>query len=247
MSHLLISDIHLDEQSPARTRVFENVLRQAADLGHQLWILGDLFEAWIGDDDDSTFSTHIKNLLKEYSLTSDLNARLMHGNRDFLIGDAFCRQSACTLLPDPYITRLGELDVILSHGDQLCTDDQPYQNWRSQFTNSSWQQQFLAQPLSERRHFAARARLESRQYQQNLEEQLMDVNQQAVIDWFTRWQKPVLIHGHTHRPNTHHYTVDNMSCQRWVLGDWKPHGKLIVVSNSQVTMIDSERYLSTGR
>ncbi len=215
---LLISDLHLDDSRPDICSGFLRFLAEQAPQADTLFILGDFFEAWIGDDDDDGFLDTIKTALKTLSTTTTI--KLMHGNRDFLLGPVFAEQTGCELIADPYVIEAGDNTIVLAHGDALCTDDVEYQAFRQQVRNPAWQAQFLAKPLAERRAIAAQLRAQSKSMSSLKAEDIMDVNGEAVATLLDQTNAQILIHGHTHRPNTH---TLHEGKQRIVLGDW---GKL---------------------
>jgi UDP-2,3-diacylglucosamine hydrolase len=210
----LISDLHLAESRPALTGGF---LAFLADLGEleALYILGDLFDAWIGDDDDRPLAAEIAAALRAV-VERGTAVYLMPGNRDFLIGTAFCSRAGARLLDDPVVHRIGATPTLLLHGDSLCTDDADYQAFRRMTREQAWQDEVLALPLAERRALAAQLREASREANSLKAEDIMDVNAAAVREALTRWSVSQMIHGHTHRPDRH----SGNGTLRWVLGDW---------------------------
>lgn len=230
MSTLFISDLHLDTSRPAMIEVFEKFIRDEAVHADALYILGDLFEAWIGDDaNDETGERFVA------AMQPMRDARkpcfFMHGNRDFLLGDAYARGAGLTLLPDPSVIDLYGTPTLLMHGDSLCIDDAPYQAFRTQSRNPAWQRAFLCRSVEERQAFAQQARAESRRYTTSSDTQaLMDVNGQAVLDALDRHNVSRLIHGHTHRPAVHHIATPKKIAERIVLGDWYEQGSVLRIS-----------------
>lgn len=224
MSILFISDLHLDETRPHIVDLYTKLLTDEARDADALYILGDLFESWVGDDDDSALATRVA-LATRALRDSGVPVYFMHGNRDFLLGEDYAARAGMTLLQDPHIMQTksagaaGER-VLLMHGDTLCTDDVDYQEFRAWVRDAEWQQEFLANPLGERRAFAAQARGESRKHTSMARQEIMDVNSTAVADAMRTHGVRRMIHGHTHRPATHHFTVDGQSAERIVLGDW---------------------------
>lgn len=216
---LFISDLHLDHSRPAVNQAFVHFLRTQASQAERLFILGDLFEYWAGDDDSDA---HQELILAMSALQQQgCQLFLMHGNRDFLMGESFARQCHATLLPDPCPLVLYQHRVVLSHGDALCTDDVAYQRFRQQVRQADWQQQFLAQTLSHRKQQIAALREQSELAKQNKSVAIMDVNETAVEQLLVAHDYPsLLIHGHTHRPAVHDYHLHAHDCQRVVLGDW---------------------------
>lgn len=193
-----------------------------------LFILGDLFEYWAGDDDLD--DPHHREIIAAIRLLASQGTAVycMHGNRDFLLGEGFAAASGVKLLADPTSLRLYGKRAVLTHGDALCTDDVSYQAFRQQVRNPSWQQQFLQQPLSARKAQIEALRQRSEQEKSNKTASIMDVNVEAVQQFLREHDYPdLLIHGHTHRPALHQLEVDGHNCQRWVLGDWYEQGSCL--------------------
>ena len=226
MSTLFVSDLHLDATRPAATEAFLALLDGEARRADALYILGDLFEAWIGDDDDAEPATRVCEALKQL-VAAGVPVYLMRGNRDFLYGPAMAARCGATLLPDPCVVDLHGTPTLLMHGDLLCTDDAAYQAFRRQVRDPAWQQRFLGQPLAARRAFAAQARAASREHQQGLSEAIMDVNDDAVAATMARHGVARLVHGHTHRPAVHSLVVAGRPARRIVLGDWYDQGSVL--------------------
>lgn len=224
---LFISDLHLDARRPTVTDLFVHFLT-GLDPAHcaGLYILGDLFEAWIGDDNDDPHDLRVLAALRE-TTARGIPVRVMHGNRDFLLGEAFARATGCTLLTDPTVIELGGEPTLLMHGDTLCTDDTEYQQFRALVRNPAWQQQFLARPIAERRAIAANLRETSRERTGEKAAYIMDVNPQAVDAALRTHGVQRLIHGHTHRPAVHTLDIDGKPAQRIVLGDWYEQGSVL--------------------
>lgn len=226
MTTLFISDLHLDASRPHITRLFVDFVRTEATQADALYILGDLFEAWIGDDAEDDTTDQVAAAL------ADLHERrvpcfFIHGNRDFLLGDAWARRARLTLLPDPCVIELADERVLLMHGDTLCTDDTPYQAFRAQSRAPAWQRDFLARPVAQRQAFAAHARAESARYTRSVGDAITDVNADAVEGALRRHGVRSLIHGHTHRPAVHQLALDGAPARRIVLGDWYEHGSVL--------------------
>lgn len=225
---LFISDLHLCSTRPAITRQFVDFLQTTAARAEALYILGDLFEYWAGDD-DLTDARHqeIISALNQLA-TSGTRLFFMHGNRDFLLAEDFARATNATLLSDPTLLTLYGKRVLLSHGDMLCTDDTEYQAFRQQVRESAWQRQFLSQPLADRKAQIEVLRQRSEQEKSRKAESIMDVNQEAVHALLREHDYPeLLIHGHTHRPAKHMVQVDGHASERWVLGDWYEQGSCL--------------------
>jgi UDP-2,3-diacylglucosamine hydrolase len=220
MSVLFISDLHLCEERPATTRAFRAFLAGPARAARTVYILGDLFEYWVGDDDgEAPFNRQVSEALAALA-ASGVDVFLLAGNRDFLVGERFARQAGLRLLADPTLIELTGRRVLLTHGDTLCTDDRAYQAYRVQVRDAAWQRSFLARPLSERRHIVEDLRRRSEAAKRDKASEIMDVNGGAVDALLREWGYPTLIHGHTHRPARHLHEVDGHPCERWVLADW---------------------------
>jgi UDP-2,3-diacylglucosamine hydrolase len=216
---LFISDLHLDETRPHIVEMFTNFLAQDVRRADALYILGDLFESWIGDDDDSDLALRVATATKALR-DSGVPIYFMHGNRDFLLGANYAARAGMNLLADPTVVELGGDGTLLMHGDTLCTDDVDYQKFRTLVRDPQWQSQFLAKSLAERRAFAAQARGESRKHTATAKPDIMDVNPAAVEAVMREHGVRRLIHGHTHRPATHRSNIDGQTAERIVLGDW---------------------------
>lgn len=216
-SACLISDLHLDETRPAVTAGLDDFLGSLQHVD-ALYILGDLFEAWIGDDDDRPLVQSVSGLLSGLH-ERDIRLYLMPGNRDFLLGESFCERIGAHLLPDPCVHVIGGVRTLLMHGDSLCTGDVDYQSFRQMTRDPDWQVDVLARPLAERRRLASELRAMSQDANSLKADDIMDVDPNAVQDVMQRWGVKRLVHGHTHRPATHELTAGT----RWVLGDWGSH------------------------
>jgi UDP-2,3-diacylglucosamine hydrolase len=217
---LFISDLHLSEDTPLIRKRFLEFLAGPCRDAEALYILGDLFETWVGDDDMTTpFNRKIVEALKALTASGTV-LFLMHGNRDFLLGQDFAEACDATLLPDPTETMLYGVRTVLTHGDQLCTDDAEYQAYRKQVRSAAWQRQVLALPLETRYKMARDATAMSHKAKQTKTMEIMDVAPVAVMDLLRKYEYPRLIHGHTHRPARHVYRLDDHVCERWVLQDW---------------------------
>jgi len=214
---LFISDCHLDASRPEITRQLVAFLEQRATRAEQLYILGDLFEVWLGDDDPVESRQPVVGALAD--LARQIPVHFMAGNRDFLLGEDFAARVGIRLLAEPRILQLGEHRSLLIHGDTLCTDDYDYQRFRALVRSPQWQAEFLARPLAERREVAARLRSESNEAMAQKSAEIMDVNAAAVDACFRDHAVDTIIHGHTHRPAVHRYAEGR---QRLVLGDWNP-------------------------
>ncbi len=222
-----ISDLHLAVDRPQGTETLLSFLAGAARQAEQLFILGDLFEYWIGDEAlAEPMPSQVAAALRE--LAADGTAvSFMHGNRDFLIGEQFAQAAGLRLLPDPFPLSLYGTPTLLMHGDTLCTDDTEYMEFRKVVRNPAWQAEFLAKPLAERIKLAQAARTESEHAKQVKSMEIMDVSTDAVEAVLRDHRYPRLIHGHTHRPATHHHLVDGHRCERIVLSDWYDRGSYL--------------------
>jgi UDP-2,3-diacylglucosamine hydrolase len=232
---LFISDLHLDATRPAITDLFGKFLREEAKFADALYILGDLFEAWVGDDDTSDIGAQVAVHLREVS-DAGVPVFFMRGNRDFLLGADYAARAGFRVLPDPSVVMLYGKPVLLMHGDLLCSGDVAYQQFRTQTRNLAWQAQFLSQPLAARLAFAAKAREASMARQMDLMgsdkvqfETVTDVTPATVQATFLRYGIDMLIHGHTHRPAIHTLDVAGRICKRVVLGDWYEQGSVLRV------------------
>jgi len=230
MATLFIADLHLDDSRPRITHLFEQFLAsnevRSADA---LYILGDLVEAWIGDDDDAQLPGRIALATKALR-DAGVPVYFMVGNRDFLLGKDFAERAGFTLLDDGTVHDLYGRPTLLMHGDVLCTDDIAYQTVRKQVRTPEWMAQILAMPLEARRAFAAKAREDSRAHTGNTMETIMDVNADAVADTMRNTDVARLIHGHTHRPAIHRFDLDGHPAERIVLGDWYEHGSVLSIT-----------------
>jgi UDP-2,3-diacylglucosamine hydrolase len=231
MSTLFISDLHLDAERPAITDLFGRFIDGEARHADALYILGDLFEAWVGDDDPSGTGAFVAEHLRRLR-DAGVPVYFMRGNRDFLLGDAYARRAGMTILPDPAVILLHGKPAVLMHGDTLCTDDVAYQAFRTQTRDPGWQRQFLAQPLAARVEFARQARAASQAHQAGLKDSgamdaITDVSAPTVEATFARFGIDTLIHGHTHRPAIHDKA--HVGGTRIVLGDWYEQGSVLRV------------------
>ena len=230
MSTLFVSDLHLDPARPAATELFGRFLDGEARGADALYILGDLFEAWVGDDDPSGAGAFVAERLRAL-VEAGVPVSFIRGNRDFLLGDTYAARCGMTLLDDPTVVDLYGTPTLLLHGDLLCTDDTAYQQFRAQTRDPQWQAQFLAQPLSARLAFAAQARAASQArygelVAKGMAETVGDVAPATVQAWFERFGVRRMIHGHTHRPAIHD---EGHGRTRIVLGDWYEQGSVLRV------------------
>jgi UDP-2,3-diacylglucosamine hydrolase len=219
MLALFISDLHLQESHPRTAEAFFRFLAERASQAEALYLLGDIFEYWAGDDDLATpFHQRIVDALRELA-DSGVAVYWMAGNRDFLVGQEFARAAGLRLLPDPFIASIGGQTIALVHGDAQCTDDLKYMAFRAQVRDPAWQQQFLAMPLAQRKAIIAGLREGSRQAQGEKTYEIMDVTPEAVAALHEATQADIVIHGHTHRPALHQDQATGR--RRYVLPDWE--------------------------
>ena len=229
MTTLFISDLHLDAERPAITELFGRFIDEEAVRAEVLYILGDLFEAWVGDDDPSETGAYVAAKLRGL-VDAGVPVRFMRGNRDFLLGDDYARRAGIEIINDPAVVMLHGKPVVVMHGDLLCSDDTAYQAFRAQTRDPRWQAQFLAQPLPARLAFAQQARAASQAHQSGLQargamESITDATPATVADTFSRYGIDRIIHGHTHRPKVH----EGDGGTRIVLGDWYEQGSVLRV------------------
>lgn len=230
MARLFVSDVHLDASAPQATQQFVDFLRNDAARADALYILGDLFEVWVGDDDPDAEKARILASLRELT-ASGVACFVIHGNRDFLLGRGFCDRTGCRLLPDPTVIELDGERVLVTHGDALCTDDHSYQELRSSVRTVDWQRRFLSLPFTIRDRFANKARAGSKAHSARTAPQIQDVNASAVETAFRTTQVRRIIHGHTHRPGIHNTLIDGEPAQRIVLGAWYEEGSYLIYEN----------------
>lgn len=238
MSHsLFISDLHLAADEPRSLAAFQHFVEAIAPQAEALYILGDLFEAWAGDDDlVDPFHRTICNALAGLS-HHHTRVYLLRGNRDLLIGQELAQACNATLLDDPTALDLYGGATLLTHGDQLCTDDVEYQRYRAMVQDEEFQARFLAQPLEMRKDFIADLRQRSTAEKMTKDSAIMDVNDDAVAALLREFRYPRLIHGHTHIPGRHEHLVDGHRCERWVLADWSEEGSALRVDTASCNMI----------
>lgn len=236
MATLFIADLHLQTEEPAITAGFLRFLQGEARQADALYILGDLFEAWIGDDDPNPLHQQIASAIKAV-VDAGVPCYFIHGNRDFLVGQRFARQSGMILLTEEERLDLYGREVLIMHGDTLCTDDPGYLAFRAKVHTSWIQRLFLALPLFIRRRIAAKMRADSKAANSSKSMEIMDVNPQAVVDAMERHQVQWLIHGHTHRPAVHELLANGQPAWRVVLGAWHSEGSMVKVSADGVELI----------
>jgi UDP-2,3-diacylglucosamine hydrolase len=227
MLNLFISDLHLDIQYPLGIETFLKFLKEKASNADALYILGDLFEVWIGDED---LDTNYKSIQKGISDLRNNNTAcyFMHGNRDFLVGKRFSDLTGCKILPEEYIIYINEEKILLTHGDLLCSDDKKYLEFRSKVRNQKWVDAFLRKPIRERYLIANDLRKKSYIAMEEKSEEIMDANANTVKKTMTKHNVNIMIHGHTHRPNIHKYKIENQEKTRIVLGAWHDDPKYLI-------------------
>lgn len=230
MSTLFISDLHLQALEPRIIEIFECFMLQQAPTADAVYILGDLFEAWLGDDDRSRFASHIRDIIKRAAKQTP--CYFMRGNRDVAIGQRFAEETGITLLDDPCLVKIYDKNVLLMHGDLLCTDDVKYQAFRKKVYDPKFRKRFLSLPLFVRRLIAAWARRKSRQHTGTTDLSIQDVNQQTVEKTVAGYDTQILIHGHTHRPAHHQFTLNNKHYQRIVLSAWHDGGHVLSIDKN---------------
>ncbi|KAF0809477.1 UDP-2,3-diacylglucosamine hydrolase [Alcanivorax sp. S71-1-4] len=235
---LFISDLHLDAERPQHLDALKQLLARHAGQCDALYVLGDLFETWIGDDDDSPFNL---DAITAFRAFSDAGSALffMHGNRDFLLGHAFATATGGTLLDEGTVVDLYGTPALLMHGDSLCTRDEKYMAFRAQVRNPAWQADMLAKPLAQRRMIAQMLRLQSQQNNENKAQNIMDVTPDEVVRVMEDAGVQHLIHGHTHRPAVHDVALQSGPAVRWVLGDWGALGWQIVADQEKGLRLES--------
>jgi len=226
MTTLFISDLHLCASRPAITQLFIEFLQKRLQTGDSLYILGDLFEVWIGDDAIDKQNQPVINGLQALH-QKQIPVFIMHGNRDFLLGEQFVAATGAKLIGDPYVINLDDTAVLLMHGDTLCTDDVDYQAFRLQIRNPAFCAEFLSHPVEKRIAIASQFREESQNRSKEKSAEIMDVNQAAVEQVMKKHSVKHLIHGHTHRPAQHHFELDGSTAERTVLGDWYHQGSVL--------------------
>jgi len=234
---LFISDLHLDPARPDVAQAFFRFMENEAPQAEALYILGDFFEAWIGDDLQHPFVDSVKQSLRALT-NKGIPVYLMHGNRDFLMGEQFCNETGCQLIDDPTLIELYGHKVLLMHGDTLCTRDVDYLAFRGMVRNPDWQKDFLSKSLQERLAIAENIRAASKEKTSELQYEIMDVTQSEVEKVMAEQDVQVLIHGHTHRPAIHKLEVNGKTAERVVLGDWHTLGWKLTFDASGYKLTD---------
>lgn len=226
MTTLFISDLHLDAERPEIAEQFLVFLDKEAVHAESLFILGDLFESWIGDDDPNPHYAVVKTAIRKLADTG-VPVYFMHGNRDFMIGDDFAEETGVRILEDPLVRNLYGEPVLLSHGDAYCTDDVAYQNIRKMTRDPQWQSMMRQKSVEERLAFAAQARADSMAHGGAIDDRISDVNPDAIESAMRDAGVRKMLHGHTHRPAVHEISIDDDPATRIVLGDWYEQGSVV--------------------
>lgn len=246
MQTLFLSDLHLSEETPEIAAYFKQFIQYCLENKNDIesiYLLGDFFEFWIGDDYHSEFTQRVYAALASVSKESNINCYFMHGNRDFLIGKGsqanFIEQTGFNIINDPHCIELNGEKVLLSHGDSLCTDDAEYQHIRQMVRNDLWQKEILSKTIDERIQFALASREQSKQKDNTgANEKISDVNQQTVENIMTENHCLTLIHGHTHRPETHPFDLNKQSAKRIVLAAWYKQCSFLKYENNSYTTVN---------
>jgi UDP-2,3-diacylglucosamine hydrolase len=236
MTIAFISDLHLTPERPQSTVLFAEFLEKCDGLVESLYILGDLFEYWVGDDGAGALGHQDVEAALRRTVEAGIPVYFLHGNRDFLVGEEFAGRSGCTLLPDPVTIDLAGRPVLLTHGDALCTDDVEHQEARKTMLSSKWKMAFLGQSLEQRMQTAAAMRNRSELGKQSKDPEMMDVNQAAVESLMREHGVKVLIHGHTHLPGVHEFPLDGENARRYVLGDWYTQRSVLYFNDGKLAL-----------
>jgi UDP-2,3-diacylglucosamine hydrolase len=231
-----ISDLHLTPDRPLSTRLFDEFVAEAGRFLRQLYVLGDLFEYWIGDDGSEMLGHEKVEMAIRKIVDSGTEVFFLHGNRDFLIGPAFAERTGCQLLPDPVVVQFDQLRILLTHGDALCTDDIEHQEARKQMLSAKWKTAFLDKSLHQRYQAADSMRKESEIGKLNKSMEIMDVNQKAVESLMLEHDVDLMIHGHTHKPAAHEFTLGGKLKRRYVLGDWYTQKSAIFYNDGKLVL-----------
>lgn len=231
MIRLFVSDLHLEDARPDITRAFFHLLDSFQDRIDELYLLGDIFEVWLGDDTPMQCADLLASRLRALA-DAGVRVHLMHGNRDFLIGEPYARRCGAYLITEPFALDIAGQPALLMHGDVLCTQDKDYQAFRQLVRNPAWQQAFLAKPLAERIAIGRSLRDQSQQSAKAKADYIMDVTEDEVVTVMERHQVTLLIHGHTHRPAVHPLQLQTGAATRMVLGDWYQKGWYILADDS---------------
>ena len=226
MSVLFVSDLHLDAERPVAIDAFVDFVERECIRAERIFILGDLFEVWVGDDDDDPVLARAIDAIASLR-AYEVPCYIMHGNRDFLLGEAFAERTGAKIMTDYVTVDIYGQSLLLTHGDLLCTDDTAYMKLRATVRDPQWQAGFLERPIAERRQIAASMRERSKTETATKSEDIMDVNQRAVEETLRSHGVNILVHGHTHRPGVHRFEIDGAPATRIVLGDWYTEGTIL--------------------
>lgn len=245
MHSYFISDLHLTKERPEITNAFLTFLNQQAKTAERIYLLGDLFEYWIGDDAAPLLG--VEPVLAEMKkLAQNVNCFFIAGNRDFLVGSTFSEQTGFKILPDETVIDLYGNPTLILHGDSLCIDDIPHQQFRQQMvTNLTWRESFLSLDIPSRIEQAKQARMQSQQHKSEISMEIMDVTEAAVIDAFSQYSVQQMIHGHTHRQKTHNHQLNDQStAKRYVLGDWSETSSVLTAKDDGCIIIENHEITS---
>lgn len=245
MAALFISDLHLSGERPAMSELFLAFMQQRVQPGDSLYVLGDLFEVWLGDDAASRDQLAVLKAMRAASLRGT-RMYFMHGNRDFLAGDTFETMSGCRILADPTVIRLGDEPVLLMHGDTLCTDDHEYQAYRTRVRQPEFLNYFLSMPVEKRREVAEQYRSESERVTRSKPMEIMDASQTEIERTMREHRVACMIHGHTHRQALHEFQLDGAPARRYVLGDWYRTGSVLVFDQRRYALNNFDITTVTG-
>ncbi len=243
MTILVASDLHLAPERPGQTAMFQALMAAAGETASAVFLLGDLVEFWLGDDDDTPLHRTLVAILAALTARG-VAVHVLPGNRDFLFGSAFCAQTGVVLLPDYHVLDLADRRTVLTHGDLLCTKDVKYQAFRAFVRDPAQQAAFLAQPIARRREIARQTRTGTTASMLDKDEYIMDVDEDAVRTVLREHAAECLVHGHTHRPGVHEFTLDGRACRRIVLGDWYEAGRILICDGANLTLMQPEDYLA---
>ncbi len=233
---VFISDLHLTPQRPDAIGWFETFMTNAVGMIDRVYILGDLFEVWVGDDASAALGQgRVEEIMRSAS-GAGVKLRFMHGNRDFLVGEEFAKRTGCVLLPDPSVITLQNERVLLTHGDALCTRDVEHQQARARMLTAKWKIAFLDKPIEERIDTASAMREKSEAGKRGKSAEIMDVDQRQVENVMREYGVLKLIHGHTHSPAVHQFTLDNRIARRYVTGDWYTQKSLLFHDNGNFAL-----------
>jgi UDP-2,3-diacylglucosamine hydrolase len=231
VSIAFISDLHLSPERPESTRWFREFMTRSGILCKQIYILGDLFEFWVGDDASGAIGQVEVEVIIKTTVDTGIEVFFVHGNRDFLVGEDFEKRTGCRILPDPSLVTLGVEQVLITHGDALCTDDVEHQAARAKMTSSKWKISFLGKPVGERVKSAEDLRNQSEMDKQLKDMAIMDVNQGQVELVMKHHDVTTMIHGHTHKPGIHKFMLGDCKATRIVLGDWYTQKSVLYFDN----------------